>query len=239
MLKQLFTIASRFSASPPWLARHEFFAAPGLRPPPAELRVHPRRRPRLEQHVGADGRCRAGIQERVRPHAEPREARAGRHAVRQLLRPFAALHAVAGRAPHRQEPGAVAHDVRQRRQGRHGGVAQRPRHSAAGFDGTARRARRPSPNCSSAPATPRRTSANGTWAASIRASTVSTRATAPTSNGGPDNVANPHPKQLYGMTERGMDFMARQVKAGKPFYLQLSHYASRQGGDASPEASPR
>jgi arylsulfatase A len=58
----------------------------------------------------------------------------------------------------------------------------------------------------------------------------------PTNNGGPDNVANPHPKQLYGMTERGIGFMARQVKAGKPFYLQLSHYASRQGGDASPEA---
>jgi arylsulfatase A-like enzyme len=30
--------------------------------------------------------------------------------------------------------------------------------------------------------------------------------------------------------------MARQVKAGKPFYLQLSHYASRQGGDASQQA---
>ncbi|MCX6865024.1 MAG: sulfatase-like hydrolase/transferase, partial [Verrucomicrobia bacterium] len=57
-----------------------------------------------------------------------------------------------------------------------------------------------------------------------------------TNNGGPDNVANPHPKQLYQMSERGMDFMARQVKANKPFYLQLSHYASRQGGDASPEA---
>ncbi|MCX6926142.1 MAG: sulfatase-like hydrolase/transferase [Verrucomicrobia bacterium] len=55
-------------------------------------------------------------------------------------------------------------------------------------------------------------------------------------NGGPDNVTNPHPKQLYGMTQRGLDFMARQVKAGKPFYLQLSHYASRQGGDASPQA---
>lgn len=58
----------------------------------------------------------------------------------------------------------------------------------------------------------------------------------PTNNGGPDNVANPHPKQLYQMTGRGIDFMARQVKAGKPFYLQMSHYASRQGGDASPEA---
>jgi arylsulfatase A len=54
-------------------------------------------------------------------------------------------------------------------------------------------------------------------------------------NGGPDNVDNPHPKQLYATTERGMDFMARQVIAGKPFFLQLSHYASRQGGDAKPE----
>jgi arylsulfatase A-like enzyme len=30
--------------------------------------------------------------------------------------------------------------------------------------------------------------------------------------------------------------MTRQVEAGKPFYLQLDHYASRQGGDARPEA---
>lgn len=58
----------------------------------------------------------------------------------------------------------------------------------------------------------------------------------PTSNGGPDSVDNPHPKQLYAMTEHGMAFMARQVKAGKPFYLQLSHYASRNGGDARPES---
>ncbi len=56
------------------------------------------------------------------------------------------------------------------------------------------------------------------------------------SNGGPDNVDNPHPKQLYAMKERGMDFMVRQAKAGKPFYLQLSHYASRQGGGATAEA---
>ena len=57
-----------------------------------------------------------------------------------------------------------------------------------------------------------------------------------TSNGGPDNVANPHPKQLYGMTERGMKFIERQTKAGKPFFLQLSHYASRQGGDSTSAA---
>jgi arylsulfatase A-like enzyme len=55
-------------------------------------------------------------------------------------------------------------------------------------------------------------------------------------NGGPDEVDNPHPKQLFLMTERGMDFMTRQVKAGKPFYLQMDHYASRHGGDARPES---
>ncbi|MCX7008367.1 MAG: sulfatase-like hydrolase/transferase, partial [Kiritimatiellaeota bacterium] len=53
-------------------------------------------------------------------------------------------------------------------------------------------------------------------------------------NGGPDDADNPHPKQLFLMTERGMDFMTRQVKAGKPFYLQLDHYASRNDGDARP-----
>ena len=58
----------------------------------------------------------------------------------------------------------------------------------------------------------------------------------PTSNGGPDNVDNPHPKQLYGMAERGLAFMAEQVRAKRPFYLQLSHYASRRGGDARPES---
>jgi len=56
-----------------------------------------------------------------------------------------------------------------------------------------------------------------------------------TKNGGPEDVAHPHPKQLYGMTERSMDFMTRQVQAGKPFYLQMSHYASRHVEDALPE----
>lgn len=54
-------------------------------------------------------------------------------------------------------------------------------------------------------------------------------------NGGPDNVANPHPAQLDAMTARGLDFIDRQARAGRPFYLQLSHYASRQGGAARPE----
>lgn len=59
----------------------------------------------------------------------------------------------------------------------------------------------------------------------------------PTSNGGPDNVENPHPKELYGMTQRGIEFISQQARAGTPFYLQLSHYASRGGGDALPETT--
>jgi len=49
----------------------------------------------------------------------------------------------------------------------------------------------------------------------------------PTGNGGPENVANPNPKQALAMTTRGIDFMERQVKAGRPFYLQMSHYPSQ------------
>ena len=49
-----------------------------------------------------------------------------------------------------------------------------------------------------------------------------------TNNGGPDNVASPNPKQAYGMTERGIAFMTRAQKAGKPFYLQLSHYPNQE-----------
>lgn len=56
-----------------------------------------------------------------------------------------------------------------------------------------------------------------------------------TNNGGPDNVQNPNPKEAFGMTERGINFMAKQVKANKPFYLQLSHYAGRRKEDATPE----
>lgn len=50
----------------------------------------------------------------------------------------------------------------------------------------------------------------------------------PTGNGGPDNVANPNPKQALAMTERGIQFMERQKKLGRPFYLQMSHYPSQE-----------
>lgn len=56
----------------------------------------------------------------------------------------------------------------------------------------------------------------------------------PTGNDGPDNVPNPNPKQALAMTAEGIEFMERQVKAGKPFYLQLSHYPNqpeRGGGE--------
>ena len=49
-----------------------------------------------------------------------------------------------------------------------------------------------------------------------------------TNNGGPDGVANPNPKQSFGMTERGIAFMRRAQLVGKPFYLQLSHYPNQE-----------
>lgn len=57
----------------------------------------------------------------------------------------------------------------------------------------------------------------------------------PNNNGGPENVENPNPKQAFRTAGLGCDFMARQVKAGKPFYLQVSHYAGRGGTDALAE----
>ena len=33
------------------------------------------------------------------------------------------------------------------------------------------------------------------------------------------------PKRIFSITERGIDFMRRSHEAGRPFYLQLSHYA--------------
>lgn len=34
------------------------------------------------------------------------------------------------------------------------------------------------------------------------------------------------PKFMFSITKRGVDFMERQVKAGRPFFVQLSHYAN-------------
>jgi len=38
-------------------------------------------------------------------------------------------------------------------------------------------------------------------------------------------AADPNPKDIFGITERGSNFMEKNVKEGRPFYLQLWHYA--------------
>lgn len=50
----------------------------------------------------------------------------------------------------------------------------------------------------------------------------------PTSNGGPDQVASPNPKQAIGMTDRGLAFLTAAARAGRPFYVQLSHYPDQE-----------
>lgn len=57
----------------------------------------------------------------------------------------------------------------------------------------------------------------------------------PNSNGGPENVRDPNPKQAYAIAEKGMAFIEHQVGAGRPFYLQLDHYSSRREAHALPE----
>ncbi len=46
-----------------------------------------------------------------------------------------------------------------------------------------------------------------------------------TANHGPGAYEDPNPKDIFGITRRGVAFMEEQVAAGRPFYLQLSHYA--------------
>lgn len=46
-----------------------------------------------------------------------------------------------------------------------------------------------------------------------------------TENGGPGLYDDPNPKDIFGITKRAVTFMEDQVAAGRPFYVQLSHYA--------------
>jgi arylsulfatase A len=57
----------------------------------------------------------------------------------------------------------------------------------------------------------------------------------PNTNLGPEGSGEPNPKQAFEITRRGMDFMTRQVAAGHPFYLQVSHYAGNGDLAARPE----
>jgi arylsulfatase A-like enzyme len=47
-----------------------------------------------------------------------------------------------------------------------------------------------------------------------------------------DKVENP--KQIFSITQSGISFMERQQKAGKPFFLQLSHYATHARYESRP-----
>jgi len=58
----------------------------------------------------------------------------------------------------------------------------------------------------------------------------------PNSNQGPDRGTAPNPVQCEMIVDKGIAFMRDQVKAGKPFYLQLSHYGFGSEEEATPAA---
>jgi arylsulfatase A-like enzyme len=55
-------------------------------------------------------------------------------------------------------------------------------------------------------------------------------------NQGPDHDGQPNPKQATEITDKGIAFMREQVKAGKPFFVQISHYGFGSEEEATPEA---
>ncbi len=55
-----------------------------------------------------------------------------------------------------------------------------------------------------------------------------------TGNGAGDTGSTVDPKQVFGIAQRGNDWMVNQVLEGKPFYLQLSHYATHLGIEYRP-----
>lgn len=46
-----------------------------------------------------------------------------------------------------------------------------------------------------------------------------------TGNRDADAFIDPNPVDIFGMTDRAAAFMAKQAKAQKPFYVQMSYYA--------------
>ncbi len=57
---------------------------------------------------------------------------------------------------------------------------------------------------------------------------------ATTNNEGNQNIPG-DPKLMFSNTKKGIDFMEEQVKANKPFYLQISYYAMHAGSECLPE----
>jgi arylsulfatase A len=52
--------------------------------------------------------------------------------------------------------------------------------------------------------------------------------------GGEQTSPQPDPKLIFSLTDRAVDFLARQARAGQPFYLQVSHYAAHLQIQARP-----
>jgi len=48
----------------------------------------------------------------------------------------------------------------------------------------------------------------------------------------PDDLTDP--KLMFSLTDKAIGFMDKQVKANKPFYLQISHYAMHEGRECLP-----
>lgn len=57
----------------------------------------------------------------------------------------------------------------------------------------------------------------------------------PTSNIGPSGKMHPNPEEAFGMSERAISFITANVKEGKPFFVQVSHYGGRDPENALPE----
>ncbi len=60
-----------------------------------------------------------------------------------------------------------------------------------------------------------------------------------TGNDGPGSTADSNPKDIFGLTERAIEFMQEQSELGSPFYLQLSHYAVHRPIEALEESRAR
>lgn len=53
--------------------------------------------------------------------------------------------------------------------------------------------------------------------------------------GGEQTSPQPDPKLIFSLTDRAIDFITRQAREGRPFYMQVSHYAAHLQIQARPE----
>ncbi|MDF1824131.1 MAG: sulfatase [Verrucomicrobiales bacterium] len=60
-----------------------------------------------------------------------------------------------------------------------------------------------------------------------------------TGNESGDDTDGDNPKDIFGITSRGLEFMEQQARARNPFYLQLSHYAVHEPVAASASSIER